>query len=199
MTFEDHIDKMMAKTKRNFGYFRSFTHKIFGESAERNLTIYKSHIRPLLEYGSPVWGNASKTQLDKLERVQSWCLSRILGISRRSDREDVRKYCDLQSLEERREYTLLKYWKKKTEQKDLFFQENISSAKPLRGGSTINRRIKKIKDTILSHDRNKKKRTIHDYNICELKAILKSTASKEWDSKVLQNEHAKLFRRIIKK
>ncbi|KAI8517866.1 hypothetical protein Bbelb_038830 [Branchiostoma belcheri] len=43
------------------------------------LQIYKSFIRPVLEYGSPVWGGLPRGLSDDLDRVQKICL-RICGL-----------------------------------------------------------------------------------------------------------------------
>ncbi|KAI8502737.1 tripeptidyl-peptidase II Tpp2, partial [Branchiostoma belcheri] len=44
------------------------------------LQIYKSFIRPVLEYGSPVWGGLPRGLSDDLDRVQKTCL-KICGLS----------------------------------------------------------------------------------------------------------------------
>ncbi|KAI8514795.1 hypothetical protein Bbelb_073860 [Branchiostoma belcheri] len=43
------------------------------------LQIYKSFIRPVLEYGSPVWAGLPRCLSDEVERIQKLCL-RICGV-----------------------------------------------------------------------------------------------------------------------
>ena len=45
---------------------------------EEGLTTYLSKIRPVLEYGSPVWGGLPQYLMEELERVQSRSLQIIV-------------------------------------------------------------------------------------------------------------------------
>ena len=45
-----------------------------GMTVEKICILYKSVIRPLLEYGAPVWSPLKKTDIDALEKVQRRCL-----------------------------------------------------------------------------------------------------------------------------
>ena len=47
------------------------------------MTCYMTKIRPLLEYGSPVWGGIPQYLVDELESIQARSL-RILGIPKDS-------------------------------------------------------------------------------------------------------------------
>ena len=42
-------------------------------------TIYISFIRPILEYGGPVWNNCTQYELDKLNKIQNEAMRTVTG------------------------------------------------------------------------------------------------------------------------
>lgn len=85
-----HIDIITKKAYQKIGlikrYFTNFTEK-------KVTTLYKSIIRPALEYSSPVWNPWFKTDKEKLEKVQRKCL------------QLCSEQIPIDTLEKRREYT----------------------------------------------------------------------------------------------
>ena len=74
------------------------------------LTLYKSLVRPLLEYSSALWSPNKKGDIQRLEEVQQSFVRKIKGVSR--DYHTALKQLNLYSLERRRErYTILHIWK----------------------------------------------------------------------------------------
>ena len=56
--------------------------KNYNASCGDLVTIYESHIRPILEYVSPVWSSSiSSQQSEKVERVQRCVTKIILGFT----------------------------------------------------------------------------------------------------------------------
>ena len=68
LTWKLHINSIAMHASEKLG-FLSRARSYFSPS--QLLTIYKSQIRPSLEYCSHVWGDASKSSLHLLDRVQS--------------------------------------------------------------------------------------------------------------------------------
>ena len=68
LTWKPHIISIAKHASQKLG-FLSRARGYFSPS--QLLTIYKSHIRPSLEYCSHVWGGAPKSSLNLLDRVQS--------------------------------------------------------------------------------------------------------------------------------
>jgi hypothetical protein len=60
-------------------------------------------IRPLVEYGTPVWNPYNKRDVKEIEQVQRFFTKRISGFSRLNYSERLRKL-DLPTLELRRKY-----------------------------------------------------------------------------------------------
>ena len=68
LTWKPHIISIAKHTSQKLG----FLSKVRGYfSPSQLLTIYKSKIRPSLEYCSHVWGGAPKSSLNLLDRIQS--------------------------------------------------------------------------------------------------------------------------------
>ena len=68
LTWKPHINSIAKHASQKLG-FLSRAHDYF--SLSQLLTIYKSQIRPSLDYYSHVWGGAPKSSLHLLDRVQS--------------------------------------------------------------------------------------------------------------------------------
>ena len=106
-SFQQHITNIVESAKRMSAWvFRTFT------TRERLplMTLYKSLVRPLLEYSSALWCPISKADIKRLEEVQKSFVRKINGIS--SDYKTALKQLNLYSLERRRErYLILQVWK----------------------------------------------------------------------------------------
>jgi len=53
------------------------------------IELYKSLVRPHLEYALPVWASLGEKDLSKLEKVQTQCLKRIIGTKAHSSSSAV--------------------------------------------------------------------------------------------------------------
>ena len=49
---------------------------------ETALTLYKSCVRPIYEYGSEIWDDASHYLTKKLDIIEHKCLTAALGVTR---------------------------------------------------------------------------------------------------------------------
>ena len=77
-SFQQHITNIVESAKRMSAWgFRTFT------TRERLplMTLYKSLVRPLLEYSSALWCPISKADIKRLEGVQKSFVRKIDGIS----------------------------------------------------------------------------------------------------------------------
>lgn len=75
------------------------------------LLLYKTCVRPVLEYASEVWGDLSKTRAKALDTVQHHALTAALGVNRRSHRWDTCVEAQVEPLAVRRTVQLLRFWK----------------------------------------------------------------------------------------
>ena len=106
-TFTEHINKIIESAKRMSSWvLRTFNTR----DRIPMLTLYKSLVRPLLEYSSALWSPNKKGDIQRLEEVQQSFVRKIKGVSR--DYHTALKQLNLYSLERRRErYTILHIWK----------------------------------------------------------------------------------------
>ena len=106
-TFKVHIANIAESAKKMASWvLRTF------ETRERTpmMTLYKTLVRPLLEYSSPLWTPTSKEEIKKLEDIQKPFVKKIKGVS--PNYETACKQLQLYTLEERRaRYLAIHIWK----------------------------------------------------------------------------------------
>ena len=106
-SFKQHITNRIEAAKRMSAWvFRTFS------TRERLplMTLYKSLVRPLVEYSSVLWSPTSKADIKRLEEVQKSFIRKINGVN--SDYKTALKQLNLYSLERRRErYMIMQIWK----------------------------------------------------------------------------------------
>ena len=71
LSWSKHIETIQTKAGRKVGLIRKAAHVIDSNGC---LQIYKSHIRPCLEYCSIICGGSSQYQLSVLYKIESKCL-----------------------------------------------------------------------------------------------------------------------------
>ena len=98
LTFKQHIDNITESAKRMSAWvFRTFNTR----EQLPLMTLYKSLVRPLVEYSSALWSPTSKADINKLEEIQKSFVRKIRGVSR--EYETALKQLNLYSLEQRRD------------------------------------------------------------------------------------------------
>ena len=192
LKFDKQIEKMISTARRSFGFFKNFTHKLYGDVGKKMLIIYKSHIRSLMEYGCQIWGGTTTSRLKKIESTQHWCLTRLLGIPRRAEMADVRKFCKILSMEERRNLTYAKYWRKKNLQMDAITQNDDNfgrrSTKEFYKKKSFDKKLRELEESygvdLASTDARSVEKRMHQ------------RAERTWQEKPRRNRHSKLFKII---
>ena len=106
-TFKTHINNIVESAKNMSSWIlRTF------QTRDRTtmLTLFKSLVRPILEYSSVLWTPITKGEIQRLEEIQQSFLRKIRGLS--SNYSQALKELSLYSLERRRErYIILQIWK----------------------------------------------------------------------------------------
>ena len=64
--------------------------------------MYISFVRPVLEYGGPIWDNCNKEEKSKLESVQTEAMRIVTGATKLCSIEKVYKDTGLETLQTRR-------------------------------------------------------------------------------------------------
>ena len=106
-SFKQHISNITESAKRMSSWIlRTF------ETRENTpmLTLYKSLVRPLLEYSSPLWSPIAKGEIQRIEEIQQSFIRKIKGVSH--NYHTALKQLNLYSLERRRQrYMAIQVWK----------------------------------------------------------------------------------------
>ncbi|GFU80275.1 probable RNA-directed DNA polymerase from transposon BS [Trichonephila clavipes] len=106
ITSNKHIEGQVIKSRKRLNVLKFITGRDWGVEASTLRTTFISLIRPVLEFGIPIYSCASDTNLNKLERVQL-CAARIITGLRYSCQIDIVLFeSNLPSLSKRRLYRL---------------------------------------------------------------------------------------------
>ena len=181
LNFDEHLDKILAKVNKVIGTIRILQH-VLPRSAL--LTIYKSFIRPHLDYGDIIYDKAfNEAFKSKLESVQYNAALAITGAIKGSSSEKVYQELGLESLGLRRWY-----------RKMIFFFKIIKSKAPSYLFDVLpnnNRQyITRQSDNLLYFKTN------HDY----FKNSFFPSAIKEWnklDVSIRKSESLMLFKKHL--
>ena len=109
LSWSTHICNITKSAKKKAGWALS----VFRDrSPHVMLTLYKSIVRSLLEYGCPLWNGLSVNDIRNLEAIQRSFTSKIICPPYVQDYWDRLKYLHLMSLQRRRErYMIIFMWK----------------------------------------------------------------------------------------
>ena len=88
LNFNEHIQTTIHKAK-NMCYLilRTITYK----STEVMVPLFKALVRPVLEYGNPVWCPYKQKDIDDVEAIQRFFTKRIIGMTNYSYEERLKK------------------------------------------------------------------------------------------------------------
>ena len=88
LNFNNHINNIIARTRGTIASLGNLcsNHNI---SINTGLNIYRSYIRPVIEYGSITFITTSKTNIKKLERIHLNALKRIIKTPRYTSSQQV--------------------------------------------------------------------------------------------------------------
>ena len=77
--WNNHIENLITKANQKLSLFRGVKYRLSRKSLE---IMYKSFIRPALEYADIVWDNLTEYQTTNLESIQKDCLRVITGLTK---------------------------------------------------------------------------------------------------------------------
>jgi hypothetical protein len=74
LTWSKHIDQVRKKAAQRLGILGPLLNKRNSLSIRNGVLLYKKLIRPMMDYGCPVWRSAAHSHVQKLQVLQSKCL-----------------------------------------------------------------------------------------------------------------------------
>ena len=95
LDFGMQVDYAVGKAKRTLNKICSLIKGRKGLSIKIGIDLYKSLVRPHLEYAIAAWASISDKDVVKLERVQVDCLRRIIGAKAHSSSSAVEVVCGI--------------------------------------------------------------------------------------------------------
>jgi hypothetical protein len=99
LKWTSHITNVVNSSSRKLDLMRGLKYKLDRRSLE---TIYKSFVRPSLEYGDCLWAGTYDTDLIKLDAIQNEALRIVTGATARSNIDSLYDELDWQTLDVRR-------------------------------------------------------------------------------------------------
>lgn len=101
LKWDTQVSNMLVKANRRLFMLRSL--KKFGFDMDELLVVYKSYLRPVLEYAAPIWHSSiTSKQRHEIERIQKRACKTILGHHHYYSYEDALSECQLEHLDSRR-------------------------------------------------------------------------------------------------
>jgi hypothetical protein len=88
-TWKYQIKQVITSANKRVGILSFMSKHNYRLNQKIMITLYKTLVRPVLEYASEVWGDASPTNLKKLDSVQHQALTKCLGVNRLAHKKDV--------------------------------------------------------------------------------------------------------------
>ena len=82
LSINDHVDYVCKKLAQRIGTLRSVRHYL---PLNERLTFYNAIIKPVLIYGSLIWGPTSTNNLRRVFRLQKRAARVILGVRTKED------------------------------------------------------------------------------------------------------------------
>ena len=98
LNFDHHIAESVKKANKILGMLSRF---IINKDKSIMVPLFKSLVRPILEYGNVIWNPPLKRNINSVEKVQQRFTKRIVGMDKASYEERL-KILKLPSLEYRR-------------------------------------------------------------------------------------------------
>ena len=100
LTWKTHVEEITDKANRRLGILRTLKYKLNRISLER---IYKSMVRPILEYGDIVWHNTSQC-MNSLEKVQLNAARIVVGATAKCSTQGLYNETKWETLAQRRAF-----------------------------------------------------------------------------------------------
>ncbi|GFW04845.1 uncharacterized protein TNCV_4880801 [Trichonephila clavipes] len=107
-----HIADTLEKDLKCLNLLKSLTATKWGATQDVSSTVYKTYIRPVLDYGGEVVTLASRTNLEKYDLVQNSDLRIIKGGAKSTLISAMQLQTDIELLDNRRDKFPLKFWEK---------------------------------------------------------------------------------------
>ena len=104
LTRNTHVDELCTKANKRLNMMLPLKNKLDRRSVEN---MYKSFVRPVMEYDIVVWGGTYDTSLSKLEEINIKAMRIITGATEKSNIAKLSLETSISSVTERRDMAML--------------------------------------------------------------------------------------------
>jgi hypothetical protein len=101
LNWGEHIENLVTKCGPRIGLLKVLRGTGWGADPKTLLKLYKQYIRPVIEYGAVVLVTASKTNQERLQRVQNYALKVALNLPWRTNTLDLHFVANVELLSRR--------------------------------------------------------------------------------------------------
>mgnify|MGYP002775233228 CR=1 FL=1 len=101
LNFNSHINKVTSKATGAITALYPLLNRYSPLKKELKILLYKQCILPILTYACPVWSNTSKSNIEKLQKVQNRCLRMALNKNIRTKIKALHEEAKIQPVKER--------------------------------------------------------------------------------------------------
>ena len=109
LKFKSHIQYILEKSHRAVRILYSMLNRRSFLSVDNKLLMYKVAIRPIIVYASPIFGNAAKTHIKKLQTFQNKTLKMILNVDWYTRTTDIHENSKMEYITTFMENLILKF------------------------------------------------------------------------------------------
>ena len=154
-----HINNVTKKANRKIGIMKNMIGR-YKMKQDKAILFHKTITRPTVEYGSEIFGSASKTNLNKIDSAENKSLTAALGVCRLAKKTEVNLVAKVLPISLRRDKKLVKTYIR-TSTKELGIRIRKSIRKKLRNpvekktvGYRLIERVTKLKIDLISIENN---------------------------------------------
>ena len=112
LLMRQNIENNIVKARKATGILYPLLKKFSSVSRQSKITLYRSYIRPILTYACPVFANAAKTHIKKLQVAQNKNLRMVLSAKYRTRTQLLHKKANIPTMEKFIEKLTESFYKK---------------------------------------------------------------------------------------
>ena len=181
LTWKSHIEKAEKKAKTRLTIVRKLAGSKWGADMKTLNKAYVGNVRPALEYGIATWGNAAKSNLDRLTKVQNQATRIMTGAIKSTPVKDLESITGIQPLCDRRAMKMLV--------QDAKFKRLTDHTMNKRMGQPVCRRLKRNSFLHQAKELIKQNTDLHNHTPKEIPTCL---SVPPWKLEALPNINMKI-------
>jgi ribonuclease HI len=112
LSWKPHLTAIEQKAVKKLSIMKKLAGTKWGANSRILKNVYTGTVRPVLEYGMSAWATASKTNTERLSKVQNAGLRIITGAIKTTPIQEMENFANIRPLHDRRDEKVLVYREK---------------------------------------------------------------------------------------